>query len=317
MARDRRGLLRAGRAARRVRLGRGEARGAGRAARPRRRRGRYGDDAGGYEWYVTFLDAAPERGEHFVVSINDNSLRDASGTVGSSAGTRPGSPRRSCSRATRTRRAGDLVVPSDGSGLVNGQQYYARVTAVNSVGYSPRAAGAEQADDDARAPTSVVLSTVSASQLRTQCRLPHVGRRRRDHVVQGRYATSATSSARSRASRSPTWTAARRSTRPSPASTRGSGTTCACPPATARARHAQGSAPSSAAPTRSPRRRRRAGRHERQHAHPGLRRRGRRRQHHGAASSGTRARLTASAPRRTRARSTSTRPWRSTSPSTS
>ena len=140
---------------------------------------RYGpDDAGGYEWYVTFLDAAPESAANdFVVSINDNSLRDANGTVGSSGGryaprltatlVQSGDTYASCTGTT-------LVVPSDGSGLVNGQQYYARVTAVNSVGYSlPQAAGAPSKPMTTPGPpTSVVLSTVSASQLRTQFSSP-------------------------------------------------------------------------------------------------------------------------------------------------
>ncbi|KAH8044193.1 RNA polymerase II transcription regulator recruiting protein [Aureococcus anophagefferens] len=66
------------------------------------------------------------------------------------------------------------VVPSDGSGLQNGLLYYTRVTAINSVGYS-----LPQATDSAMkpvttpgAPTSVVLSTVSATQLRVQFSSP-------------------------------------------------------------------------------------------------------------------------------------------------
>ena len=64
------------------------------------------------------------------------------------------------------------VVPSDGSGLQNGLLYY--YTAINSVGYS-----LPQATDSAMkpvttpgAPTSVVLSTVSATQLRVQFSSP-------------------------------------------------------------------------------------------------------------------------------------------------
>ena len=67
------------------------------------------DDAGGYEWYVTFLDAAPESAANdFVVSINDNSLRDANGTVGSSGG-------RYAPRLTAT-----LVQSGDTSRVVHG-----------------------------------------------------------------------------------------------------------------------------------------------------------------------------------------------------
>jgi len=64
------------------------------------------------------------------------------------------------------------VVPSDVSGLQNGLLYY--YTAISSVGYS-----LPQATDSAMkpvttpgAPTSVVLSTVSATQLRVQFSSP-------------------------------------------------------------------------------------------------------------------------------------------------
>jgi hypothetical protein len=140
---------------------------------------RYGpNDSGGYEWYITFLDDSPENAANdFTVSINDNSLKDANGTVGSSGGryaptmtatlVQSGDTFSSCTGTT-------LVVPSGGAGLVNGQQYFARVTAINSVGYSlPQAAGAPAKPMTTPGPpTSVVLSTVSSTQLRTQFSSP-------------------------------------------------------------------------------------------------------------------------------------------------
>ena len=134
---------------------------------------RYGPgDDGGYQWLVTFLDPAPEQSANdFSLSLNDNSLKAANGTSSGLGVTltkvQSGETYSACSSTA-------LVVPSTGAGLVNGQVYYARVTAINSVGYSlPQAAGgASKPMTTPGPPTSVVLSTVSASQLRVQFSSP-------------------------------------------------------------------------------------------------------------------------------------------------
>jgi len=136
---------------------------------------RYGpDDTNGFSWFVTFLDDSPASSTNdFALSLSTNSLEDYNGTIGGAGASvtltqwQAGETYSDCTGVSH-------VVPSDGSGLQNGLLYYTRVTAINSVGYS-----LPQATDSAMkpmttpgAPTSVVLSTVSATQLRVQFSSP-------------------------------------------------------------------------------------------------------------------------------------------------
>jgi len=120
------------------------------------------DESNGFIWRITFLDNAPASGSDFKLSLSTNSLTTA-GNVGSTSILTTllvdGETFTSCS--------GTLVVPSFG-GLVKGLEYHARVSAVNSQGYS-----LPQSDLNPQAPmvvpgtpTGVTLDVISATELR-------------------------------------------------------------------------------------------------------------------------------------------------------
>lgn len=129
------------------------------------------DESNGFTWFVTFLDNSPESNAlDFSLSLSSNSLEDINGTVGAGSITltkwQDGETYADCTGIYH-------VVPVNG-GLQNGLLYYARVTAINSLGYSlPQVAPSpEKPQTVPGRPTSVVLSTISATQLRVQFSSP-------------------------------------------------------------------------------------------------------------------------------------------------
>jgi len=127
---------------------------------------RYGPTASnGFTWLVTFRDDSPtDAALAYSISLASNGLlganaSEATGLV-SITQVQAGASYTSCTGTA-------VVVPSSG-GLVNGLLYYGRVTAYNSEGYSlPQAALApEKPMVPPGRPTSVVLSTSSATSLR-------------------------------------------------------------------------------------------------------------------------------------------------------
>jgi hypothetical protein len=125
---------------------------------------RDGPDAnGGFIWRVTFLDNAPSGSSDYVVAVNTDSL--SSSTGGTPSVTIAGSPL--VDGVTYTQCSGTLQVPSAG-GLTQGADYFARVTAVNSEGYSlPQAVASPVAPTVVPgAPTGVTLEVTSATELR-------------------------------------------------------------------------------------------------------------------------------------------------------
>lgn len=113
-------------------------------------------------WRITFKDDAPYGSDDFQVTLASNSLsvygNRGSATVVTTLLT-DGETYAPCE--------GTKVVPKSG-GLVKGLQYFARVSAINSVGYSrPERAQSPQAPIVVPGPpTSVSLDVVSATELR-------------------------------------------------------------------------------------------------------------------------------------------------------
>ena len=113
-------------------------------------------------WRITFKDDAAEGSQDFSVKLASNSLR-VHGNIGSATVVTTlltdGETYGPCE--------GTKVVPVSG-GLVKGLQYFARVSAVNSQGYSiPQRASSPQAPIVVPGPpTSVSLDVVSGSELR-------------------------------------------------------------------------------------------------------------------------------------------------------
>jgi hypothetical protein len=130
------------------------------------------DTNGGVTWRVTFLDPSPAGALNYDVTLNTNSLTTVtlnggtySSTAGSSAAiavTQVNAGTEYTSTCTSTHQ-----VP-DGQAITNGQFYYARVFAKNSVGYSlPQIAPTtEKPQVVPGAPTAVTLSVVSDTKLR-------------------------------------------------------------------------------------------------------------------------------------------------------
>eukprot|EP00970_Alexandrium_tamarense_P009994 scaffold1976_cov187-Alexandrium_tamarense.AAC.23 len=116
----------------------------------------------GFIWRVTFLDDAYPLGSDYSLRIYDNAL-----TTFGNLGTPQVSVRLLNSGNTYTSCSGSLVVPSYG-GLVKGLEYYGRVSARNSEGYSlPMQALAPLAPKVVPgAPTGVVVDVLSATVLR-------------------------------------------------------------------------------------------------------------------------------------------------------
>ena len=116
----------------------------------------------GFIWRVTFLDDAYPLGSDYSLRIYDNAL-----TTFGNLGTPQVSVRLLNSGNTYTSCSGSLVVPSYG-GLVKGLEYYGRVSARNSKGYSlPMQALAPLAPKVVPgAPTGVVVDVLSATVLR-------------------------------------------------------------------------------------------------------------------------------------------------------
>ena len=112
----------------------------------------------GYTWLITFLDSAPNNGQGYSLAAASPTLE---GGVGSIKVTQlvAGTIYASCT--------GTQVVPTDAY-LVEGQYYFARVFAVNQVGYSlPQVSLSSQKPMVVPGPpTSVVLSVVSSTELR-------------------------------------------------------------------------------------------------------------------------------------------------------
>ena len=129
------------------------------------------DESNGFTWFVTFLDDSPESETlDFALSVASNDLEDSNVTTGAGSITltewQDGDPYTDCTGTYH-------IIPEDG-GLQNGLLYYARVTAVNSLGYSlpQSAANPEKPMTVPGRPTAIVLSTVSSTQLRVQVSSP-------------------------------------------------------------------------------------------------------------------------------------------------
>mmetsp|Transcript_17104 Transcript_17104/g.25787 ORF Transcript_17104/g.25787 Transcript_17104/m.25787 type:complete len:1105 (-) Transcript_17104:239-3553(-) len=129
------------------------------------------DETNSFIWFVTFLDDSPvSEALDFTLTLANNELKDFNGTIG--AGNieleqwQDGNTYDECTGVSH-------IIPSDG-GLQNGLNYFARVTAVNSLGYSlPQAApNSEKPQTVPGRPTAVVLTTISATQLRVQFSSP-------------------------------------------------------------------------------------------------------------------------------------------------
>ena len=120
------------------------------------------DSFNGFTWRITFLDDSPPESNDFDLTIASKSLTTAGNT---------GSPTITAtliaSGETYTSCTGTIPVPSYG-GLVQGLEYYGRVSAVNALGYSkPMNAPHPQAPMvPPGPPTGVALDVVSASELR-------------------------------------------------------------------------------------------------------------------------------------------------------
>lgn len=120
------------------------------------------DNLNGFQWRVTFLDDAYPQGSDYTLRVYSNSL-----TTFEHQGSANVSVRLLNSGKTFTSCTGPLVMPSLG-GLVKGLQYYGRVSARNSVGYSlPGMAPESKAPIVIPgAPTGVTLDVISATELR-------------------------------------------------------------------------------------------------------------------------------------------------------
>jgi len=119
------------------------------------------DSTNGVAWRVTFLDPSPADPYNYLLELNTSSLVTASGAEGTVTVTQlvPGEVFTSCT--------GTRVIPTDKT-LSNGQYYYARVFAINSVGYSLGQASASPQKPMVvpGIPTSVMLSVASDTELR-------------------------------------------------------------------------------------------------------------------------------------------------------
>jgi len=115
-----------------------------------------------FVWRITFLDDSPKVGSDFKLSLSDNFL-----TADANIGSASVLTTLIRSGETFTKCSGDLVVPKFG-GLVKGLEYFARVFAVNSEGYSlPRNAMSPKAPMiQPGPPTGVTLDVISANELR-------------------------------------------------------------------------------------------------------------------------------------------------------
>jgi hypothetical protein len=131
---------------------------------------RTGPDSGnGYTWRVTFLDDSPTDPYDFALALHESNLV-GNGTFNNEPDVVvtqlvDGEVYDTCT--------GSQVVPSSG-GLDMGQYYYARVVAINTVGYglSQVAESAEKPMVTPGRPTSVTLSTMSAESLRVVFDVP-------------------------------------------------------------------------------------------------------------------------------------------------
>ena len=116
------------------------------------------DNLNGYTWRVTFLDPTPSSALDFNIAVLSNSLLGGNGTV-TVTKLQAGTSYSACT--------GTQIVPQTAF-LTTGQYYYARVFAINSVGFSlPQIAASSQKPMVVPGPpTSVTLSVLSNSELR-------------------------------------------------------------------------------------------------------------------------------------------------------
>merc|ERR1711988_1195061 len=127
------------------------------------------DSENGYTWRVTFLDDSPDDPYDFALALHESNI------VGN--GTFNNEPDVEVTQLVNGEVydtcTGSQVVPSSG-GLDMGQYYYARVSAINTVGYglSQVAESAEKPMVTPGRPTSVTLSTMSAESLRVVFDVP-------------------------------------------------------------------------------------------------------------------------------------------------
>jgi len=111
---------------------------------------------GKYIWSITFLDT--DDADDFELSVAHSNLTSNSSSIVVEQ-IQSGDAHDACT--------GEMVVPSDG-GLVKGQLYYARVFALNTIGYSEAAEATEPAKPAVTPgkPTSVVLTVTGSTSLK-------------------------------------------------------------------------------------------------------------------------------------------------------
>jgi hypothetical protein len=123
----------------------------------------------GMTWRVTFLDDSPANPDDFHLSVVDESaMTTQDGTSVADVDVQIKSDGVVYEACT-----GDLVFPEDKT-LQEGQLYYARVSAINEVGYGPALAAtvAQKPMVTPSGPTSVVLRSVSKTELRVEFNPP-------------------------------------------------------------------------------------------------------------------------------------------------
>jgi hypothetical protein len=119
----------------------------------------------GATWRVTFLDDSPANPNDFSITLGTNTLTTQGGTTGDAATTitvtikSDGLVYDACT--------GDKVVPGD-KPLQMGQQYFARVSAMNEIGFSPASMSltSQKPMVVPGPPTSVVLTSAAKDELK-------------------------------------------------------------------------------------------------------------------------------------------------------
>lgn len=130
----------------------------------------------GYTWRVTFLDDSPAAPFDYAIALHENNLygnastfttsrADSKGTDVTITQLKEGKVHSTCT--------GSQIVPSEG-GLVTGTEYFARVVAINNIGYGKtQAALSSQAPMVSPSkPTSVALSVLSSDSLQVVFNAP-------------------------------------------------------------------------------------------------------------------------------------------------
>jgi hypothetical protein len=136
------------------------------------------DESNGYTWRVTFLDIADPETGNFNLGVFSNDLVTGSSNGYGDSGTGNVTVSKLSDGFSYGACAGTAItIPADGKALLTGQLYYARISAVNSLGYSVPAPTHNSSSSSSSfpsakpmvapgAPTLVAVSVVSATSLR-------------------------------------------------------------------------------------------------------------------------------------------------------